>query len=193
MGASGTARGDLQGQGSLACYHPKVSVFTSLITINGAMVSLLQGLHGFSSALPRANQHPIGIVLPGWKAKPRMVSVAGCVPMGSTEGSSEEPLKLILGAATISAKAGARLQELLAAGQAVNISPWAPTYSRYDASEIVMWLIAVAAVTAAGLWAGSDFLEERLSRQSFQVDPHSMHMCRALFFPPPLGAHDIQA
>ena len=46
------------------------------------------------------------------------------------------------------------------------MTAWAPVYSRFDASEIVMWLIAVGAVAGAALWAGHDFQEARQSSRS---------------------------
>ena len=85
------------------------------------------------------------------------------------ESSVDGQPKLILKAATISAQAANRLQGLLEAGGKVQVAPWAPTYSRYDSSEIVMWLLAVGAVTAAALWAGHDFQQEHLSHQPAQV------------------------
>lgn len=96
-------------------------------------------------------------------------SGAECVSMG--DSSEAEQPKLILRAATISAHAADRLQGLLEAGERVQVAPWAPVYNRYDSSEIVMWLLAVAAVTAAALWAGHDFREEQLSHQPAQVRP----------------------
>ncbi|KAK9821152.1 hypothetical protein WJX74_001342 [Apatococcus lobatus] len=90
-----------------------------------------------------------------------------CVSMGDSSGDGQA--KLILRAATISKQAAGRLQGLLEAGEKVQVAPWAPTYSRYDSSEIVMWLLAVAAVTAAAFWAGHDYQEEHMSHQPTQV------------------------
>ena len=84
----------------------------------------------------------------------------------SNISSVEGQPKLILRAVTISKQAAGQLQGLLSAGELVQVTPWVPIYSRFDSSEIVMWLIAVGAVTGAALWAGHDFQEERLLSQA---------------------------
>ncbi len=86
--------------------------------------------------------------------------------MGGNDSSTEGQPKLILRAATVSAQMAAQLQQMLKAGSSISMTPWAPIYTRFDPSEIVMWLIAVGAVASAALWAGHDFQETWTSKYS---------------------------